>query len=66
MSNVGIKLGWSQSTHSHIEKYFDINVVCPWGGFLSVAHSGISIVVFIKESGCLLGDVEIPEKAPDK
>ena len=45
---------------------FDINVACPWGGFLSIAHSGTSIIVFIKEGCCFLWNVEIPENAPDK
>ena len=45
---------------------FDINVACPWGGFLSVAHGITYIIVFIKEGGCFLGNVEIPENAPDK
>jgi len=33
---------------------------------LSVAHGGTSIVVFIEEGCCFLGNVEIPENAPDK
>ena len=34
--------------------------------FLCIAHSGASIVVFVKESSSFLGNVEVPEYAPDK
>ncbi len=45
---------------------FDIYVTCLWGGFWGIAHGGTSIVVFIEEGCCFLGNVEIPENAPDK
>ncbi len=41
-------------------------MVCPWCGFLCIAHSGTSIVILVEESGCFLGNAEIPEDAPDK
>jgi hypothetical protein len=50
-------------THGEI---FDVDMSCPWCRFLCIAHSGASIVVFIKESRSLLGNVEVPEYAPDK
>ena len=45
---------------------FDVNVPCPRGGFLGVAHCGTAIVILIKDSCCFLWNVEIPEYAPDK
>ena len=33
---------------------FDVNVPCPRGGFLGVAHCGTSIVILIKEELLLL------------
>ena len=43
---------------------FDVNVPCPRGGFLGVAHRGTAIVILIKESCCFLWNVKIPEYAP--
>ena len=41
---------------------FDVDVPCPRGGFLGVAHCGTSIVILIKKCCCFLWNVEIPER----
>jgi len=38
----------------------DVNVPCPRGRFLCVAHGGTPIVVFIEEGSGFLWNVEIP------
>ncbi len=53
------------STHSHGE-IFDVDMSCSRCRFLCIAHSGASIVVFVKESSSFLGNVEVSEYAPDK
>jgi hypothetical protein len=45
---------------------FDVDMLCPRGGFLGVAHCGTSIVILIKKSCCFLWNVEIPEYASDE
>ena len=39
---------------------FDVNVPCPRGGFLSIAHGSTSIIILIKKSCSFLWNVEIP------
>ena len=41
-------------------KVFDVNVLCPSGRFLCVAHRQASVVVLRSDSGGFLWDVEIP------
>jgi hypothetical protein len=47
-------------------KVFDVDVTCSRGGFLCVSHGGATVVSFVKECSCFLGNIEVPEYALNK
>jgi len=47
-------------------KIFDIDMTGAWSGFLRIAHSSTSVVIFVSNGCGFLRDAEVPQDAANE